>query len=276
MHRKRPILLVFLIAALALIILPALALADSTVHGKAYDWSTFQPIDAAIIQINTTPVQQAVTTDGSYSFTVPAGDYSIIAEARSYAGALSVRENITVPASGDFVIDLLLFPSDDLEILRDLNESLPVPGDEGTTDSQGWVLPALAVLATATLLVAGGMYLLMKKREPVRQEPPQEPMRAPADTAPAPVSAGVTSQVLRQDCRDVLGAIEKNGGRMTQLELRKTLPYSEVKISLIVSELEDAGLLRKVKKGRGNILILTQMGLDKADKPDKEDKKKQD
>jgi len=62
---------------------------------------------------------------------------------------------------------------------------------------------------------------------------------------------------------------------MTQLELRKPLPYSEVKISLIASELEDAGLLRKVKKGRGNILILTQSWPEKADKPDTEDEEKQ-
>jgi len=75
-----------------------------------------------------------------------------MAEARTPTGPLSARENITAPANGDFVIDLLLFPSDDLEILRDLNESLPVTVDEGTTGGQEWVLPALAALAAASCL----------------------------------------------------------------------------------------------------------------------------
>jgi len=40
---------------------------------------------------------------------------------------------------------------------------------------------------------------------------------------------------------------------LTQKELRKKLPWSEAKVSLIVSDLEDRGLIKK-KKERGNIL----------------------
>jgi len=71
----------------------------------------------------------------------------------------------------------------------------------------------------------------MKKWHPTAPVPPEEPIPADPGAAPAPASVGATSQVLRQDCKDVLEAIARNGGRMTQLELRKTLPYSEVKIS---------------------------------------------
>ncbi|WP_128567074.1 helix-turn-helix transcriptional regulator [Methanocella paludicola] len=276
MHRKRPALIIFFITALFITILPLSALADSTIHGRVYDWSTFKPIDVAVVEINTTPVQKVVTTDGNYSFSMAGGEYAIIAEARTSTGPLSARENITVPGSGDFVIDLLLFPADDLAILKDLNESLPVTADGGTTENQGWLLPFIVVLATAILLAAGGIYLLMKKRRPIKPEPQQESVPAAPDATPAPVSMDATGRVLRQDCKDVLSAIAKNGGRMTQLELRKALPYSEVKISLIASELEDAGLLRKVKKGRGNILILTQTGPTKADESTAENKEKQD
>jgi len=45
-------------------------------------------------------------------------------------------------------------------------------------------------------------------------------------------------------------------GRITQTELRTRLPYSEAKVSLLVADLEDRGLIKKIKKGRGNILIL--------------------
>jgi uncharacterized membrane protein len=265
-YRKKPdipVFTLFFIVVLLFATLPSPAMADSAVHGRVYDWSTFKAIDVAVVQVNTTPAQKVVTTDGSYAFSLPGGEYTITAEARSASGPLSARENITVPDSGDFVIDLLLFPADDLTILKNLNQSLPVTVEESPSSpgAQGWILPALAISAAALLLAAGGAYLLIKKREPAPGV--QGADAAIPEPAPSPVSIDATGRVLRQDCKDVLSAIAKNGGRMTQLELRKALPYSEVKISLIASELEDAGLLRKVKKGRGNILILTQTGPDK-------------
>ena len=52
--------------------------------------------------------------------------------------------------------------------------------------------------------------------------------------------------------------IIKKEKRTTQKELRKEIPLSEAKISLIVSDLEDKGKIRKIKKGRGNILIFVK------------------
>jgi len=50
--------------------------------------------------------------------------------------------------------------------------------------------------------------------------------------------------------------LKKEGGRMTQKEIRKHINLSEAKISLVIAELEDSGKIKKIKKGRGNILIL--------------------
>jgi len=62
--------------------------------------------------------------------------------------------------------------------------------------------------------------------------------------------------------KDTLKAIEilKNyGGRLTQKELREKMPeYGEAKVSLIVAELEQMGVVKKFKKGRGNIIVLKQ------------------
>jgi uncharacterized membrane protein len=46
--------------------------------------------------------------------------------------------------------------------------------------------------------------------------------------------------------------------RITQKDIRKEVPLSEAKISLIIAELEAKGIIRKVKKGRGNIIFLNK------------------
>ena len=50
--------------------------------------------------------------------------------------------------------------------------------------------------------------------------------------------------------------IKKQDGRVTQKDIRKQFTYSEAKISLIITELESKGVIKKIKKGRGNIIIL--------------------
>jgi uncharacterized membrane protein len=54
----------------------------------------------------------------------------------------------------------------------------------------------------------------------------------------------------------ILQALKKQGGRATQKDIRKEIPLSEAKISLMIAELEHKGKVEKIKKGRGNIIIL--------------------
>ena len=55
---------------------------------------------------------------------------------------------------------------------------------------------------------------------------------------------------------DVLNLIKKEGGRITQKNIRKNLGLSEAKASLIITELEHKEIVKRIKKGRGNIIIL--------------------
>jgi uncharacterized membrane protein len=59
---------------------------------------------------------------------------------------------------------------------------------------------------------------------------------------------------LPEDLKDLLELIKDSGNRITQRELRKKSPYSESKVSLMLSDLEERGLIEKFKKGRGNII----------------------
>ena len=54
----------------------------------------------------------------------------------------------------------------------------------------------------------------------------------------------------------IIKIIKREGSRTTQKEIRKQIPLSEAKISLMIAELEHKGIIEKIKKGRGNIIIL--------------------
>lgn len=59
---------------------------------------------------------------------------------------------------------------------------------------------------------------------------------------------------LPDDLKEIMDIIRASGNRITQRELRKKSPYSESKVSLMLSDLEERGLVEKFKKGRGNII----------------------
>lgn len=69
--------------------------------------------------------------------------------------------------------------------------------------------------------------------------------------------ADLRKSPLSNDLREVLGVIRGHRGRITQKDLRSRLQYSEVKVSLLLSELEKRGLIKKFKHGRENIVTLT-------------------
>jgi uncharacterized membrane protein len=60
---------------------------------------------------------------------------------------------------------------------------------------------------------------------------------------------------VADDLQRILEFVEKEGGRTTQKDIRKNFPYSEAKISLMIDDLEAKGLLKRIKKGRGNIIV---------------------
>ena len=61
---------------------------------------------------------------------------------------------------------------------------------------------------------------------------------------------------LDKDLENLIEFIKKQEGRTTQKDIRNNFPHSEAKISLMIAELEDKEIVKKLKKGRGNIIIL--------------------
>ena len=287
-------------------LVPAYAAAECTVHGSVYDWATFSTLNNAVVKVYTTPDMSlqgnVVARNGTYSFSLPEGSYMIVATSGipGSPDEVTATENLTVPASGERVIDLILFPPGSLDDLAGFTDSSLTPTDTPTISptEQPVATPEPSkddmvlwlgggAIAMAIVAIIAGLVLLRalkpkttEERKPApevpatnvitlpppepappmeEQKPAEQPLQ-PEPQTQAQQPPSVQSLLLPEDCRQVLAIIEKNDGRITQLDLRKMLPYSEAKVSLIVSDLESRGLVKKIKKGRGNVLILNRPG----------------
>ncbi len=194
----------------------------AVIYGKLYRWDTLDILKNVVVTIKDHSIQRMISKNGSYSFDVPPGNYTIIAE----HGDLYAVENVTV-VNGKNRFDIILFPR--------LNISEPpampsIPTTTQTTKKSGFPYYILAIIICAA--VVGGLYY-KKAREKGEEE-----------------------EELPPDLSEVLEVIRSEGGRITQKELRKRLGYSEAKMSLVIADLERRGLVEKVKKGRGNIIFL--------------------
>ena len=222
----------------------------ATVQGTAYEWWTFKTLENVIIDINTTPPQRVVATDGTYSLSLPPGSYTL--SAKYYLQNLLIyetQENLVIPeneADSTFTLDLIMLPAEEGQELYENEDISPsIQDDTGDTTSSLIIYAALvAVVGIVVILVA--VYLGKLVRE-VKEIP-----LGPGAYGP--------SAALPNDLKEVMDVINQSGGRTTQVEIREKIPYSEAKISLMLDDLEDRGLIRKIKKGRGNIIISTTGG----------------
>jgi uncharacterized membrane protein len=225
-----------------LLLLIASPVFAATIHGTVYDLdlNTVQ----AVVEISTVPRQVMVAKNGTYSFNVAQGDYTISANYTKLS--LATAESITVKQEGSYVLDLILFP-DFSEEESLMNETLDVIEYEEPTAPQYWMW-AIPVLALTAVLA----FLYWKKKK--HTETSKDHKEAPKETA-APEKEQA-KQLQKADLAEIIAFIKKEGGRTTQKDLRKAIPYSEAKISLMIAELESEGKVKKIKKGRGNIIIL--------------------
>lgn len=210
----------------------------ATIHGTVYDLS-LRKIDNAKVEINTSPRQIKVTENGTYSFNVPNGIYRIKAQLMQKNEVMaSVEENITIAQDGSYVLDLILFPNID-EGVED--PEIEVNGsviDEINGNDKIFLLGFIVLFFSG---IAAGIAYFLKTRKKEDEANAQQPPKNEAEG---------------EDIGQVIKVIKQEGGRTTQKEIRKQIPLSEAKISLMIAELEHNGIVEKIKKGRGNIIIL--------------------
>ncbi len=215
----------------------------ATIHGTIYEWHTLEPLKNVIINVNSTPPQRFIAKDGSYEVGLGQGVYDI--EARYYVNNELIyysKENVSIEADGDFILDIIMFPNLDLDekLFNDFNENLSIEAGllEQEVRDNGDGIVFLAIFSLIIVLLIPVYLLKYRGKKATMKE-----------------SAGA----IPEDLGNIVDILRRNGGRMTQTDLRKELHYSEAKVSLMLADLENRGLVEKFKRGRGNVIILKRI-----------------
>lgn len=211
----------------------------ATVHGTVYDLS-LKKLNNVRVEIDTSPKQFMVAQNGSYSFNAPYGTYTIKAQLMQRSNLIaSSEENITIRQDGNYVLDIILFPNVEEGVE---NIDIDVNGDLITIENNKNMILGIILFLLLPIILAAAYYFIIKRKTKEENKKLEEQKKEDK------YESGSLGQLIK--------IIKQEGGRATQKDIRKQIPLSEAKISLMVAELEHKGVIEKIKKGRGNIIIL--------------------
>ncbi|HEY3362306.1 MAG TPA: MarR family transcriptional regulator [Methanosarcina sp.] len=265
----------------------------ATIHGATYAWDTLELLNDTVIDINSNPPQSIVAKNSVYSFELGPGDYIIIASYyRNSTLVYSKQTTLKIEDKGNYVFDLLLYPVSEnrtVEVIGDKSNNI---NSMNSAEGNKTISSTISYLPIAfILLLLGGGYKLSRKHKEMKKDRSQagkfdisgilakfpgrisdyrmkpelenigeavsvtEPIIKPTDNFELETAA-LKNPPLSTELREVLDIVRGHRGRITQKDLRNRLHYSEVKVSLLLSELEKRGLIKKLKYGRENIVTL--------------------
>lgn len=224
-----------------MILLSSLASA-AQIQGQVYDLE-LNVLNNVKVEVDTVPKQILVVKDGSYAFDLDPGNYAITAT--YLPDDLKITEHVTIKDQGAYTLDLILFPNLDpeTEILDEISD-IDVTGTffEEEVNTLGRLITAVVLIGLVVAVVII-WFKFKKKTEEIKKDVKKQ-------------VAKVSKPSVPDDLKELVAFIKQEGGRTTQKDIRKHIPLSEAKISLMIAELEDKGIIKKIKKGRGNIIVL--------------------
>lgn len=193
-------------------------------HGVIYD-TKLNKLNDVVVEVNSTSPQMFVSKEGQYSFVLDPGVYKITAKYKVTGfNYLYTEQNLTISKDTIIKNDLLLKPARKVE--------MPAGAVTGVG---GQINYSLIISVAAVLLLISLGFTIYKLRS----------SNIPGE-----------KQEFDSHTNNLLKVIREDGGRTTQKDIRKNIPLSEAKISLMITELENKGILKRIKKGRGNVIIL--------------------
>lgn len=193
------------------------------VHGDIYG-PGLEKLERTVIRVEGRFTYQLVTDKSNYSIFLPDGEYGISATAQAGDGApLHSYDKISAGAE-DQRLDLVLRPS--------------------------W--PAEHIIMVSVLAVLGAVFLWSNRLWGRKSAKDAASAGTGKGAPPLPPKPAMVE--LDDDAKSVLRFLEAAEGRATQKELKEALRFSDSKLSLILTELEHLGRIRKFKRGRANVV----------------------
>ncbi len=239
----------------------------AVIKGNIYDFS-LNKIGDVIVEIDSAPKQTIVSKDGSYSFTLNPGSYIVSAAQKSGIDVIAkAEEKIDVKSEGEFSVDLILFPVIEQQGVDDISPGVSLNGEANYVP---YIFAAGVLVALVTAIIAVVILHKLKSRKRkltgklAQQKEKKKDMLSKSKRRKKAAEAERVEKAENQiaakkdiyDAGEIIEILKRHGGRATQKDIRKEIPFSEAKISLMIAELESKGKLEKIKKGRGNIIIL--------------------
>ncbi|MFH1442746.1 MAG: hypothetical protein ABIG96_01815 [Candidatus Micrarchaeota archaeon] len=243
-----------IIAVLFLAALPSAA----RIQGYTYDFYTLDLLNNTFIEIDSNPPQQVIARNGFYSLTIPPGNY-VLEGKYLLRGEITLYtiEYLNISSDGTFELDLLLEPAGNSTydfFIPDVDEP------NGNAD-YNFLLALIGIgLILFLIYYDRKRHIRFTEKSAVQRELEHEKkaeaaagQKAPSDPL-EPIKMAASELYLTDEAKEVLDAIRKSEGRIQQKELRKIFKFSEAKMSNLLDDLEEAGKIRRIKKGRGNII----------------------
>lgn len=212
---------------LVLALLLAVGMAEAAyIQGSIYNYN-LDKITDVVVEIDTSPKQRIISKEGEYGFEVSSGRYKINVYSLRTNRSLGSDEVIITGDEGEFKLDLILAP-------------------EMNADEDSGFNPAL--LAGLFIVLLGIMIFSVSKRA--------FPIKEHEDEWEEEETELMNWESMTNYKKEIMAIMRENEGKISQKKLRKHFDLSEAKISLLVTELEKEGMIKKVRKGRQNLLVL--------------------
>ncbi len=225
------------------------------ISGTVVD-STFQPMKA-VVELSS-PTQVVAASNGTFSFVVePNKNYTLTATSINSTFRETNEMNV---GNQDVHFDIVLITPAGFESdVTDLNETLgelaqpetPLNALEDTTIPITWIIALLTIV-----IGIGVVYLYRNKPISPKKVKDTQPVTPAIQLPQITLPAAPTTVELDSFKVELLKLLKEKGGAVEQKELRRELPWSEARVSIEISELEKMGKLKKVKKGRANLVKL--------------------
>ena len=257
-------LLRYLLLLLLVLVTISSSVFATTLRGSLYDENLSEVDDVfVVVYKDLEPVQRQVAQDGTYEFILTSGTHLVTARTLREEPMLGAKVEITIDTEGAFVSDLILEEMTEEEfeeiIQRRKNETAQNSAVEDSSFinylNTTWVASALFLV----VIVFTMFFLVRKYRNKVEKKkysPKEENSEFSEASKEADLAGNDDLDFNDQDdeSNKVLDLIKREK-RITQKDIRNKFDLSEAKISLIITDLQNKGYVRRVKKGRGNVIV---------------------